>query len=354
MDAIEIPDYAVGENALYKLCEEGVGGLKDLGSKKRPLEPQPSTSSQKNPKAEFSLVPFEGANSDEEKVLSTLSTPKNGKRPAALCFFEDTPTQKDAHPVKAEKQTKAKKIRTTLTAEEFDQKLAERVAHQEAKQKEREVEERGKQILRDHSVDYTFVFQSYHKGLNIRGHWKDFLQGVTGQKDIECKRCQQIMLDYKVCTVENNEGTSRSSSNMPDAPQHPVVPFEPAPAPIMTTPPKRRSRAGRPRRNGGAEGDCEFNLLEYLEEKRAGMYKFLDVAETTNRMEQNLKRKPTPSEISVEVKKHPVHCQICGTFLHFPYLTNSLALSLGCFLKLLQVFIGFLWFSCFLMFSPLI
>ena len=348
MDAIEIPDYAVGERALYKLCEEGAGGLKDLEPKKRALESQPETCGQKNPRADFSIVPLEGGNSDEEKLLSTLSTPKNGKRPVQACFLEDTPPQKDEPPRKVEKRARATKRARTISAEEFDEKLAERIAKQETSQKVREAETKAKQILRDHSVDYTFVFQSSHKGLNIRGHWKQFLLGVAGQQDIECPRCQQIILDYKVCTVGNNHAFSRDKPDtLQPSLETAIVPYEPAPAPFLTTPPKRRSRAGRPRK-GDAAVECEFNLLGYLSEKREGMYKFLDIVEATNRLEQSLKREPTANEIATEMKKHPVHCQMCGTFLHFPYLTNSLALSLGYFLKLLQVVLFSIVFSCFL------
>ena len=70
---------------------------------------------------------------------------------------------------------------------------------------------------------------------------------------------------------------------------------------LILSPPKKRSRAGRPR-----AGDTEekFDLLSYLEERRPGMYRFLEEAEATQRLP--LEKKKNPRQITAEMAKHPV------------------------------------------------
>lgn len=349
LDAIEIPNYAVDTKALHKLCVGGANQLGDLQpeSKKRPAIwnaklPESETKHVKTTETvkEQVMVPYDGG---EDRNL--VSTPRRG-RPAPAWIFEDTPPQEEVGTeIKQEKPSRKRKAKT---AEEIDKQIEKTIENRENVQKQRNLEDRARAILREHGVDYTFGFQEYHKGLNVKGHWKDFLMGVMGQKDISCERCQKIVMDYKLETFRMDEPIQDSGTSQPTEQQLALVPVQPVPGQLMVTPPKRRVRAGRPKKTEGPE----FNLLTYLEQKRGGMYRFLDRKEAEDRLAERIKKEPTSESLDSEMRKHPAHCQLCGTFLHFPYFSNSLALNLG-YLPLFHIFHIFpmtlVCFSCVLM-----
>ena len=70
----------------------------------------------------------------------------------------------------------------------------------------------------------------------------------------------------------------------------------------------------------------EFDLLSHLEANRPGQYRFLSVDEAVSRLPPAKGCAPNAGE--AEMAKRPAQCLTCGVYLHFPYVTNDIALKL--------------------------
>lgn len=243
----------------------------------------------------------------------------------------------------AEKGPAPKRHRPDVDQVAMDLKLmAEKKISERAERKAQEaLFQRAKTILKAHGIDYNTHFQPAHKGKMEKGHWQQFLVGVMGRRDIDCPCCQGLIVSFGVSTLEKPElevfGQPTSSAvpienvgAVPDGPIDPAPGLAIAPFDPNYTPPKKRARAGRPRKTENQEDDPpqSFNLLEYLEQKRFGMYRLLTKEEATKRLSSDKKR--TAQMVDQEFKKRPAQCMLCGVYIHFPHLSNDLALLLGC------------------------
>ena len=333
LDQIEIPDKAVGLSAHVCLCEEGVGGLAKLRTEKRPvvelshsdekgMEVNPAKTFKSRTKVEIQqiqLVPRddpETATPDRKRVTPDFKsemTPQADKAPAPKRCRSEISQEDDACVLKSMVEQKLR--------ERADRK-AQTALFQEAKA-----------VLRAHGLDYNCHFQPAHKGKMAKGHWQLFLAGVMGKEDIDCVCCQQLMMTFGVSTLNyegpHNANSSASASirDLPDDvepvadPCLAIVPFDP-----NYTPPKKRARAGRPRKDEKCFDTPSFNLVEYIEQKRVGVYRFLDREESTKRLSADKKR--NFQMIAAEMAKRPAQCMLCGTYLHFPHISNDLVLIL--------------------------
>lgn len=332
LDQIEIPDKAVGLAAHASLCEEGVGGLAKLRADKRPaVEVSHSDGKDMEVKlakkvlkshSKVEIQPVQIVPRDEPESV----TPDRTRVAPGLKSEMTPPADKARAPKRCREETSQEEGACVLESM-VEQKLRERAG----RKAQDALFQEAKGVLKAHGLDYNRHFQPAHKGKMAKGHWQQFLTGVMGKRDIDCAWCQQLMMSFGVSTLKF-EGPPITSESAPivDIPAgaEPVadpclaiVPFDP-----NYTPPKKRARAGRPRKQEQSMDTPAFNLLEYLQTKRAGVYRLLDREESTKRLSQDKKR--TVQMIDQEMAKHPAQCMLCGTFIHFPHLSNDLALIL--------------------------
>ena len=84
-----------------------------------------------------------------------------------------------------------------------------------------------------------------------------------------------------------------------------------------------------PGRPGKTDQTVQFDLMAYLASKRPGVYRFLGEQEAQERLPEVIKDRP--GALKLEMAKRPVQCMVCGSFLHFPRITNDNVLPLGHF-----------------------
>lgn len=208
--------------------------------------------------------------------------------------------------------------------------LESRPGKKEAKRRDAE----AKSILKACGLDFNAHFQVRHKGIQVpKGHWKSFLEGIMGRADIDCPQCQCLIRDFNVDRIREQQSADPPTTPRKRKPEHTTgegadadavpMPAEGVMVPY-DSPPKKKSRAGRPRLNQPPT----FNLLEYLETSRPGVYRILETSEASDRLQKQLNREPSDKEVATEMKKMPVQCMLCGVFTHFPHISNTVALRL--------------------------
>lgn len=212
------------------------------------------------------------------------------------------------------------------------------------KKRDKKEEQRAKAILKTAGFDFNRDWQGKHKGNQVpKGHWKHFLECVLGKDDVDCVACQQllVMFDIDRFRTQTGEDTPRSKKRILSKSNGPEISGDGTT--VYQSPPKKRARAGRPRK----EEAQHFDLLEYLKTSRAGQYRFLDREEAIKRLGR-LKRKSdfTDKEVAMEMQKRPAQCQVCGGFVHFQYLSNTLGAVTRICLGPFRSRRGMLWYVC--------
>lgn len=162
----------------------------------------------------------------------------------------------------------------------------------------------AKRILARAQCDFNTHFQKLHMFKLPKGHWQSFLKAVNAEleEDLKCVVCQKMLVDFKI--PENREAVAAEDRAADRArAQPPAMPIanhvnpeqsenQPEPAEneledalaLMMDEedqPKKRSRPGRPRRGEVAA----FNVLEFIDAERPGMYKRLSREEAGWMME---------------------------------------------------------------------
>ena len=191
-------------------------------------------------------------------------------------------------------------------------------------------EARAKEILKKAGLSFNADFQKIHKNTEFSGqskHWKLFLNGIMGKDNIDCPQCQDLVAKFNIDRhmVEEEkqemEQTPQKAKRVSGSECTDLVPVSNPDE--MQSPPKKRERPGRPKKSEEKK-DSDFNLLQYIEQKRPNQYRFLESEEAANRLPAH--KLAQPKAIEVEMSKRPAQCKLCGVYLHFPILTNNLAL----------------------------
>ena len=193
-------------------------------------------------------------------------------------------------------------------------------------------EKAAKASIKRSGMQFNFDFQPQHKGRGQPGHWKDFVAAVAGLKDIHCSICIGLLEKYKIDRVGSEEEISAAQEAAVVAVATREAQQRFMDGDNVDSPPKKRQRAGRPKKSPPTEGEeqqqeVKFNLWKYLEAKRPNMYRFLSPDEAFDRLSED--KKQMVGAIEMEMKKHPVQCRCCGVFFHLPYASNNIALHLA-------------------------
>lgn len=323
MTTIQVPESVVSDTALRQLCEEGIlgmphahgyGGHKGTSAGKTLPCKRPHVDLELSVKNEASeLLARKKAKSEE--VLPNKAPEVPAQPLPALCDDDHDDTDKD--PI----VSRASALKD------------ERVNKKEIKRREA----RAKEILKMAGLCFNTDFQTAHKGTSVAGkgsHWKAFLAGLTSKGDIECHICLDLMEKFSVFKELERTTPPKKRKECQLVVCAPSAPDE------LQSPPKKRGRAGRPKKSEVDEQT--FNLLEYLESRRHGQYYFLTRQEANERQKSGPKASAQKFNLDEEMSKRPAQCKLCGIFLHFPVITNSRALSLGHHLEK---------FLCYLMYS---
>ena len=264
-----------------------------------PAEPIPNPMKVEVPKLASSTPPKRSLEAlNEEKPLSTPPRPTKQEGPAS-------------------KETKSEEDMTLeAVVEYFMDARSEKKAEKEALAK-------GKKILAKHNLKHNDAFQKVHAGLSVKGHWNTFVMAVAGRGSVNCKLCEQLIIDHKIPVSRDEQEKDsdedpaaepmpkRQQSQWDESQLAPIVPFEGA---------TKRGRRGRPRKGESAV----FDLKTCLAEERQGIYRWLDRDEVQEKL---LPPGATEEKLNEEMKKHPVFCIPCQVYLRFKYLTNSNALE---------------------------
>lgn len=246
---IKIPKEAVGPFALKALCQGGVDSLDILDK------------------------PSHDSNSG-----AGISGQQTEQNPAEVRTIRIQREPEDAEAAKAHQKRRISD--SSSSKGEPDTSQDDPPSQKKKKRRVNQEEEFAKSILRQKGLDFNNHFQGEHKGSGHGSeHWKLFLKGVAGQADITCSICQRLITSFGINT------SAETPTNVPEAPsetaltalqdqasasQDPAALQSLAVVQLSESPPKKRSRVGRPRK---IEQDVDqFNLVEYLQQKRPGKY----------------------------------------------------------------------------------
>lgn len=332
---IEIPNEVLSEKALRRLCVLGVAGLRGLD------ELAASQAAAEGDELGQPSVPATGASSakqdmetglkrEGEDVMTESGSACRPKREKSSDEQQTSEKKRSKRfdPEKEQKHEPAcdrQQVKPTLVDDDCENNLLVVRAGdllndrpQKAVQKRRETQ--AKAVLKKAGLDFNKHFQVFHRGTAFAGrseHWKEFLNGVLGLRDITCDICVGLIKEYAI-DIGSEQPTpqkkgKRKESAAVSAPDD------------LVSPPKKRGRAGRPSKD---EAEAQkFSLLDYLTERRPDQYRFLDREEAAARLPKS--KSAGENALTIEMQKRPVQCMVCGIFLHFPCLTNTLALWLG-------------------------
>lgn len=329
--AFKIPDWAIGDDVLKAFCENGIAALESVNP------PSFLRGSTKTEQKDCLKLEREASNRSEVRTVSVFV-----KRPLEANNMEKSaePRNKCSKPNQQETDPISKKEQEENSEPQGDKKdsedenvgtlvqAAHDMLHQRAQNREiRDREMAVKSLLKRKGLDFNRHFQPEHKGMgSTGGHWKAFLHGIAGRGNIECEICQRLINRFRIDAFDTGNGNEDPQVDLQDPESWKIVPCPK----VEATPPKKRSRAGRPRKCESVE----FNLLDYLASKRPNMYRPLTEAEAGARLAP--RKKADPQALQAEMAKRPVQCRLCGVYLHFPHLSNNNALILGicasCFL----------------------
>lgn len=331
LDKIEIPKWAVDDQALSTLCEHGLEGLDSVqpSSYAGDFKAERDGAKQESKDANISMQRDQAnlLHNGPVKVIKRPPLSDSNIRPPKQPKQEPQPQEPPARQVVAsEHDDEAQTIQEAAAAAAATQKdtLVEAVGQvlgtRAARKRTKDEEIAAKNLLKKCGLDFNSHWQPAHTGKAARkGHWKEFLMALRGYGDITCDICQRLITKFGV------DGFDAKLVAVPDPPQ----PSEPEiqaiqddPDVPVISPPRKRPRQGRPKKTEVVE----FDLLAYLQEERPNMYRFLDEAEALSRLPDS-KLGGTNSAIQ-EMAKRPVHCELCGGFFHLPRLTNTIALTL--------------------------
>ena len=293
------------------------------------LKPEPAAAVQ--PAAPAQLKPEPVAQAQPAAPAQLKPEPLAQAQPAAPAQLKPEPVAQ-AQPAatdrpKPEAQLVASDARVPAQAQ-----LQKDLEEAQKKREEAANDKLAKSILKRAGLKFNEHWQRYHKGHDCSGgHWKQFLQVVIGNQDATCRVCIDLVAKFEVDSVRGSCASSQSSGSQPSPQASPEsaqasAAAEPQAMMVHISPPHKRVTRGRPPKRPVTEesGGQDFDLLTYLKEKRAGVYRFLDQAEAVSRLPKS--KKKDFADIEKEMAKRPVQCTTCGIFFHLPCLTNSNAL----------------------------
>ena len=333
LKGLKIPDWAVGEDAINLLCGQGVPGLLSVNAElgktdhemRQPLPPpkrakhesagdvplQPKIESKHEPKSENHHGPHSAGEQEPEEQN------ENRKRQQNETEAENVPVRKAQRIERA--SARAVPVSNTNEANAVVQSAIDLLSSRSIRAADRRLEKNAKMILGKCGLDFNYHFQPAHKGKLEAGHWSSFLKGVMGKEDIACLSCQALIQKFEVDRIrtmaeQTGQLPQPVAMELPEGDEGPCLAL--VPLDTVVSPPQKRTTAGRPRR--GEECD--------LESKRAGIYRFLDRAEATQRLPKH--KKENEQQIREEMSKRPCQCMLCGVYFHMPVLTNNMAMKL--------------------------
>ena len=299
---INVPSWAFDSAAVRLLCEGGIAAVSQLQpvSMTRQGPDVKAEAQAEKPEPEQAVVPLPPQQSISSQDRVTLKRPL----PQELGEHQGVIIKTDEEASLATLVESAEKLRDARS--------------EKNRIKDREIH--AKRILARHGLDYNSHFQPAHKGIKgcagKASHWKLFLNGICGESNIECPKCILLLQKFGVDSFNPPSDLEIQTAMVPaEDPPGIAVPFQ-------ASPPHKRARAGRPKR----DHTSEFDLLAHLEAKRPGQYRFLSMDEAVSRLPPPKAAAPNAGE--AEMAKRPAQCLLCGVYLHFPYATNDIALKL--------------------------
>ena len=156
-------------------------------------------------------------------------------------------------------------------ADALDESLRQIAENRSRLQTTRRLLQRGKKILAECGFDFNTHFQKKHSCRLERGHWDRFLLAVGTDEtegepvQVECSLCQELIRTFKVAPVrEAFLEKERSKKRDAERPARSPDAEEAEPA-------VKKRKAGRPKKGES----LEFNILNFIEEHRTGMYELL-------------------------------------------------------------------------------
>eukprot|EP00438_Fugacium_kawagutii_P004866 Skav203382 [mRNA] locus=scaffold1379:228580:239126:+ [translate_table: standard] len=296
---IKIPGWAVGPTALNLLCERGVEGLEKL---------EPASFGSGRVKAEE-----QSAKTEKPSEIRVIKRAPPSKAPAEN---SENPSEVKRQKTMAEQSKPDQPKPATEDVEQLVEAAMEKVKDRKRKQAERDREIAAKSLLKKKGLDFNSHFQTAHRGMaKSPQHWKTFLAGVMGASDIQCTVCQNLIREFRVDAFEEPEPSEpvETETDAPTDPPQDALALQLVPAGSQYTPPKKRSKAGRPKKHDDRR-DPPFDLVKYIESKRAGQYRWLEADEAFQRLEKVAPEKArVPYALEMEMKKNPVQCLVCRT-----------------------------------------
>ena len=299
---VKIPASAVSKAAVLALCKGGVPALTRFFSSK---------GEQTHPAADEPKQPQPSNPADVRTIRI--------KRPGPASTLHSPPSVPHGQQGQA----------SSSSSPEGSSEASQKQKDQEARAAENAV----KDYLKRKGLDFNDHFQVEHKGSKRpSGHWKTFLKFLQGTATLNCTICHGLLEKFSIVLSECQEAVDtaplrprkmpKPSPEAADPNNLQLVPFDAADTTL--TPPKKRQRAGRPKK--GEQPDEQFDLAAYLETRRAGQYRFLGEEEALARLPLAKSREVGAG--TIEMSKHPVQCLLCGVYFHLPFMTNNLALML--------------------------
>ena len=275
LENLEVNDEMISDVALRSLCEKGVSALL-VESEPLYSHQAPKVAPKKRPAASLCGKP-PGVKAEPNRdpagsgKVAKKPQPDRQKRPA-----EDSMSLSTA-PLKDQKDEESDVIQSLV---------GNALVSREVLREEKRLEDKAKNVLRRCGLSYNLDFQKGHRGVewaSFRGHWKEFLLGVLGEKDVACDICRSLIARFSIDRVAQEyvitpprKKRAVPAVPLPDVPRNSDAEGEgdadAAMDPQLESPPKKRAKAGRP---GKHDNDTAFDLMKYLREKREGLYRLL-------------------------------------------------------------------------------
>eukprot|EP00442_Polarella_glacialis_P000348 CAMPEP_0115155298 /NCGR_PEP_ID=MMETSP0227-20121206/67810_1 /TAXON_ID=89957 /ORGANISM="Polarella glacialis, Strain CCMP 1383" /LENGTH=895 /DNA_ID=CAMNT_0002566345 /DNA_START=132 /DNA_END=2816 /DNA_ORIENTATION=+ len=176
-------------------------------------------------------------------------------------------------------------------------------------------------------IDFNLDFQKAHAGCTPKNHWAEFLQSLGAGADVQCQKCQQVLL---IKAVGNVCGSNRCDAlcDVDDAARPKIDDDgsrDVSGVAMVADDVDMDKNCAFPNRGRPKKGVAPaFDLMEFLQTERRGMYRILSHAEVETHVPLGLGREDV---VFKELQQRLTQCKLCGTLLHLPRASNMIALT---------------------------
>lgn len=164
----------------------------------------------------------------------------------------------------------------------LDKAIEEQLEARRERQRIKRLGEIANRMLKASGISHNYHFQKAHSGGVGAGHWTAFKLAVVGHGNVQCRICQDLMMQHCIRAVEmdkEGEATLHQQQNL-EAVIVPVDPDAHPPALHQVS----QSRRGRPAKGS----QPAFDLKAHLEIERPGLYRFLTQQEVRQELPAKL------------------------------------------------------------------